>query len=69
MAIVGLLLNILVLPGLGTIVAGQTKTGVIQLVVFLVGALLSVILIGIPIAFGAWVWALVSSIQILKTAQ
>lgn len=63
--IVGLLIN-LVIPGIGTIIWGDTNKGIIQLVLFLVGVFLSCIIIGIPLAFGAWVWALVKGIQRLS---
>ena len=69
LAIAGLILNIIVLPGLGTIVAGKTKTGVIQLVLFIIGIPLALILIGIPLMIAMWIWALVSSIQIIKTVE
>lgn len=59
--IVGLLVN-LALPGLGTIIWGDSKTGIPQLVLFLVGSLLAVIG-GALLMAGAWVWALVLGIQ------
>ncbi len=66
LAIVGLILNVLVLPGLGTIVWGDTKKGVTQLVLFIIGIPLSLILIGIPLLIGVWIWALISSIDKVK---
>jgi TM2 domain-containing membrane protein YozV len=68
-AIVALLLNILVLPGLGTLIAGRTTPGVIQLVLFLIGIPLSLVLIGIPLMIGMWIWALVTGIQIVQEAS
>lgn len=47
------------IPGLGSIVNGSTGRGVIILVVYAVGWILSLILIGIPILIGAWIWGLV----------
>ncbi len=65
--IVGLIVNIAVLPGLGTIIAKQMKPGVIQLVLALVGWVLiwTIIgmIIGIPLMMIAWVWALITSIK------
>lgn len=69
LAIVALLLNILVLPGLGSIIGGRTKEGVIQLVLFIVGIPLSFILIGLPLMFGMWIWAIVTGVQIVKEAK
>jgi TM2 domain-containing membrane protein YozV len=69
MAIVGLILNILILPGLGTIVAGDTKTGVIQLVLFLVSIPLMFVLIGIPMAFAIWIWSIVTGIKMVQAAN
>lgn len=70
MAIVGLILNIIILPGLGTIIAGRTKTGVIQLVLYIVAILLDLtiigLIIGIPLGIAMWIWALVTGIQILQ---
>jgi TM2 domain-containing membrane protein YozV len=68
-AIAALLLNILVLPGLGTIIGGRTTQGVIQLVLFIIGIPLSMVLIGIPLVIAMWIWALVSGIQIIKEAE
>ena len=59
--IVGLVVN-LFFPGIGTIIWGDTKTGVIQLVLCVVGFFLSFVLIGIPIMIGVWIWALVCGI-------
>lgn len=69
LAIVGLILNIFVLPGLGTIIGGETRKGVIQLVLFIVSIPLMFILIGIPLAIAIWIWALVTSINQLKRAE
>ncbi len=68
-AIVSLLLNIFVLPGLGTIVAGRTSTGVKQLVLFVVGIPLIFVLIGIPMMIGAWIWGVVTGVQIVRETQ
>ena len=69
MAIIGLVVNILVLPGLGTIVGGRTKTGVIQLVLFLVGIPLMLILIGFFLMLGVWIWGIITGVQMIKEAD
>ncbi|MBS3146023.1 hypothetical protein J4414_04445 [Candidatus Woesearchaeota archaeon] len=68
-AIAALLLNILVFPGLGTIIGGRTTEGIYQIVLFIAGIALSFILVGIPIVIGVWIWALVSGIQLIKEAE
>jgi|SRR5581483_1599776 len=64
-AMAGLLLN-LVLPGLGSLVAGKTVEGVIQLVLILIGLPLCFFLIGIPICIATWGWALSTGIRVLN---
>ncbi|MDP2908237.1 MAG: hypothetical protein Q8N77_00350 [Nanoarchaeota archaeon] len=76
LAIVGLVVNLLVWPGIGTLLGGigtpgwkdARKKGIIQLCLFTLGAILSVVGIGIPIMIGVWIWALVSSIKQIKNA-
>ena len=66
--IIGLIVN-LFLPGLGTIIFGLTETGVIQLVLYLVGVFLMVsilgAIVGVPLMLAMWIWALVLSIKTL----
>jgi TM2 domain-containing membrane protein YozV len=69
-AIVALLLNLLVLPGLGTIIAKRVKTGVIQLVLFVVGIPLVLAFgLGLLLMLGAWIWSLVTGIQLIQEAS
>ncbi len=68
-AIVALILNILVLPGLGSIIGGRTRDGIIQLVLFLVGIPLSLILVGIPLVIAMWIWGIVTGVQLVKEAE
>lgn len=53
----------LIIPGLGTILNGETGKGVGILAGYVVGALLSIILIGLPIMFGFWAWGMVDAYQ------
>jgi TM2 domain-containing membrane protein YozV len=72
MAIVGLILNILILPGLGTLIGGGPslkKTGIIQLVVALVSIPLMLVLIGIISYLAMWIWGIVTGIQMVQTAK
>src|SRR3989344_3690961 len=66
LAIAGLIINILILPGLGTVIGGNMRTGLIQLIVAIVSIPLMWIIIGIPIFLGVWIWAIVSSVQQIK---
>jgi len=72
-AIAALLLNILIIPGLGTLVGGRTGSGVTQLVLSIVSWMLIFTLIGaiigIPLIIGMWIWGLVTGIQLIKEAE
>ncbi|MFN3338248.1 MAG: hypothetical protein ACK40Z_00990 [Dietzia sp.] len=47
------------LPGLGTLINGQTGKGIGIMAGYFLGVLLSVVLIGIPIMLGFWVWGMI----------
>jgi TM2 domain-containing membrane protein YozV len=49
------------IPGLGSMVNGHVGTGVAILVLNLLGLLLTLVLIGIPIMIGTWIWGLVDA--------
>lgn len=65
-AIVGIIINAFLLPGLGTIIAGQVRTGIWQIILFFIGVLLAILLIGIPLIIGAWVWSIITTVLILR---
>ena len=67
-ALVGLLVN-LPLPGVGSLIAGKTREGVLQLVMAAVALPLCIVLIGFPLLFGAWVWALITGIKAVNEAK
>ena len=67
-AVTALVLNI-ILPGVGSLVAGRTSQGVTQLVLWLVSFPLCVVLIGFPMLLAIWIWSLVSGIQILEESK
>ena len=67
LAIAALLLNIFVLPGLGTIIGRRTNEGIGQLILFLVGLHLS--LVGIVLVLIAWVWGIWSGIKLIKESK
>ena len=51
------------LPGLGTMLLDNVGKGVGILALYVVGILLSLVLIGIPLAIGAWIWGMVDAYQ------
>jgi TM2 domain-containing membrane protein YozV len=67
-AIAALLLNILIIPGLGTLIAGRTKTGIWQIVLAIISIPLIFVFIGIPLLIAVWIWGLVTGIQLIKEA-
>ena len=71
MAIIGFLLNLLILPGLGSIIAGKTRIGIWQVILFFIGGIglwFNYILFGI-LVIAVWVWALVTGIQMLRESR
>jgi TM2 domain-containing membrane protein YozV len=62
---VSVLLSIFI-PGLGSIVNENAGTGVAILVLNIIGWILAIVLIGIPLAIGTWIWGLVDA---YKSAQ
>ncbi len=64
-ALLVLILNILI-PGVGTIIYGETQRGVIQLILYVVGWILTAIYIGRIICLGAWIWSLIDGINYYK---
>lgn len=69
LAIVALLLNILVLPGLGSLIGRKTNEGVWQIVLFVLGIPLAFVIVGIPMLIGAWIWGIVTGVQIVKECE
>jgi TM2 domain-containing membrane protein YozV len=50
-------------PGLGSMINGRVGIGVTILLVYILGYVLILFLIGIPIVIGAWIWGLVDAYQ------
>jgi TM2 domain-containing membrane protein YozV len=67
-AVAAMVLN-LIIPGMGSLIAGRTGIGVGQLILFVVGVPLCIVLIGLPMVLAAWIWSLVSGIQILEESR
>ena len=72
-ALAGLLVNVLFLPGLGSLIGGKTNAGIFQLLMFLLGVPLCLSIIGLviggPMVMGAWIWGLVSGVNMLSEAK
>ncbi len=69
LAIVGLLLNIIILPGLGTVIWGNRTHGIWQLVLAVVGLIGLLFLVGIIPLLAAWIWGIVSGVQMIKQSS
>lgn len=81
LAIVGLIINLILLPGLGSLIGGKIKEGVWQLVILfgslIVGFLLLFTIVGIPLAIllffagplAAWIWGLITGIKMIKESS
>jgi hypothetical protein len=48
---------------------GRTGEGVGQLVLFLVGIPLCVVLVGLPMIVAAWTWGLMTGIRVMNEAK
>jgi TM2 domain-containing membrane protein YozV len=51
------------IPGVGSIINGDVTTGVVILVLYIVGWALSWLLIGIPLLIAMWIWGMVDAYQ------
>ena len=67
-AVTALVMNIII-PGVGSLIAGRTSQGVVQLVLWVVSFPLCLALIGFPMLLAVWIWSLVSGIQILEESK
>ncbi len=69
LAVVCLILNILVLPGLGSLIGRKTTAGVWQIVLFIIGIPLCLILIGIPMILASWIWGISTGVRIVRESE
>ena len=83
LAIIGLVLNIVILPGLGTLIGGRVGTGILQMVLFMLGtglvvggAIFAIFLVGIPfliagllLMFSMWIWGIVSGVRMIQEGE
>ena len=70
--VVSLLINLLLLPGVGTVLVGKTNPGITQIILSIIGFLLTLTLvgaiIGVPMILAAWIWGIVSVVKV-KTVE
>jgi TM2 domain-containing membrane protein YozV len=73
LAVAALVLNLLVWPGLGTMIGGRIGEGLAQGLLVLLGVLLLFTILLIPLSIllfvGMWVWGLVSGVQLIQQAN
>lgn len=69
LAIVGLLINILVFPGLGSIIGGRTSIGIIQILLTLISIPLMFVVIGFPLIFAVWIWGIVTGVRMVEDSE
>lgn len=66
MKILAILLNVFICP-VGTFVAGQITSGIIQLVLIIIAGVLLITgigaIVGIPLMIIIWVWGLIIAVQ------
>jgi TM2 domain-containing membrane protein YozV len=55
---IGVLLSFFI-PGLGSMVNGNVGIGALILGIYVVGWILTIVLIGFPIIFGVWIWGMI----------
>jgi TM2 domain-containing membrane protein YozV len=51
------------LPGVGSLYAGKTNTGVIILIGYIISWILTIVIIGFVGVFGFWVWGMIDAYQ------
>ena len=72
-AIIGLLLNIFILPGLGSLIGGRYLAGIFQLILIVISFILDLtivgLVIGIPLGALVWLWALITGISMIMRAR
>jgi TM2 domain-containing membrane protein YozV len=70
LAVVGFILN-LFLPGLGSIVGGKVRTGIWQVILFLIGAFLYLYFepLGGVLSFAAFIWGIVTGVVLIQEAR
>jgi hypothetical protein len=68
-AALGLFLNAMVCPGVGSLIGGRTAAGVAQLSLFLIGLPLAVLHVGLPLIMVAWVWGIATGATMISESH
>ena len=69
LAIGALLINIII-PGLGSLIAHKVKVGIWQIILLFIGIFLSYFTyLGIPFLVVAWIWGLITGIQLINQSE
>ena len=80
-AIIALLLNIIIIPGLGTLIGKRKKEGTWQLILVIGGLFIGILLsgikggviIGVPLMIlaplAAWIWGIISGVELIKESS
>lgn len=69
LAIAGLLINVLVFPGLGSIIGGRINTGIIQTFLTIISIPLMFVVIGFPLIFAVWIWGIVTGVDMVEDSE
>ncbi|MBI4895823.1 MAG: hypothetical protein HY831_05000 [Candidatus Aenigmarchaeota archaeon] len=83
MALAGLIINLLILPGLGSIINEKIKEGVWQIILVVIGVILILVGVftmhsmlgwgllglGIILASAAWIWGLITGIKLIRESK
>ena len=83
LAIVGLYVNLFVMPGLGTLIAGKIKIGIFQLSFYIIAVAIALFgvfggkggvniklwLLGIFLSFAIWLWSIFTAIGLLRASK
>lgn len=70
-AVAALLLNLLTVPGLGSLIAGRSKVATTQISLAVLGLLFIVFrvyIIGIPIFVIAWILGIMTSVDLIRSS-
>lgn len=69
MAIIGLVVNALMFPGLGSILAGRVATGIIQMLLMFVAIIFHLTLVGmvvsVPLGIIVWIWGIITCVRVI----
>lgn len=68
-AVLSLILNMLILPGLGSLIGKRISSGIIQVILSIVGFMLFIFyfgIIGVPMMLVAWIWGIITGVNIVK---